>query len=184
MGLTALDIIVLLGVAATAVMGAVRGFVTEVLSLMTWLVVIFALKLLHVPLTQALAGIVGTSSGAAVLAFAVIAGVAWFGGRMLAKSIGSRTKQSILGPLDRAMGLGFGMLKGLIFASLGFLLVVLVTDTAWGGPKQRPGWLRHARTYPLLNATSTYIGEVVARRRRGAAMFGDDNGSAPATDTH
>lgn len=181
MGLTALDIIVLIIVAVAAVLGAVRGFVTEVLSLFAWILVVFALKLAHLPLTQALTGVVGTASGAAVLAFALIAGGAWLIGRMLARSIGARTKQSILGPLDRAMGFGFGVLKGLVLASLGFLLVVLVTDTVWGGgEKRRPVWLKHSRTYPLLNATSNYMAEIVARRRRGEAMFGPDNAADSA----
>ncbi|MES2096257.1 MAG: CvpA family protein [Pseudomonadota bacterium] len=175
MGLTALDIVVLLGVAITAGLGWMRGFVTEVLSLFAWVFVVIALKLIHAPTTTALTGLVGTESGAAVLAFALIAGIAWFGGRMLAKSLGARTRQSILGPLDRAMGLGFGMLKGLILASLGFLLVVLVTDTAWGGGKNRPAWLTKSRTYPLLNATSAYVADFVGRRRAGKPVFGDDN---------
>ena len=177
MGLTALDIIVILVVGGAAALGWIRGFVTEVLSLFAWVFVVIALKLVHSPLTNALAGIVGTSSGAAVLAFALIAGAAWFGGRMLARSLGKRTRQSILGPLDRAVGFGFGALKGLILASLAFLLLVLVLDTAGGGPKQRPLWLTHARTYPLLNATSAYVADFVAKRRKGAPIFGDDNAS-------
>ena len=40
----------------------------------------------------------------------------------------------MLGPVDRALGFGFGALKGLIFASLLFLLLVLVIDTFGGGP--------------------------------------------------
>lgn len=183
MGLTALDIIVLIVVALAAILGAWRGFVTEVLSLFAWVLVVFGLKLAHLPLTQALTGIVGTASGAAVLAFVLIAGGAWFIGRMLARGIGARTRQSILGPLDRAMGFGFGVLKGLVLASLGFLLVVLVTDTVWGGgEKRRPPWLKHSRTYPLLNATSTYMADVVARRRRGEPMFGPDNATDRADD--
>lgn len=181
MGLTGLDIAVLLGVGAAAALGWWRGFVTEVLSLLAWVLVVFALKALHTPLTTALTGIVGTSSGAAILAFALIAGIAYFGGRMLARAMGRRTKQSILGPLDRAMGFGFGALKGLILASLAFLLLVLVYDTIDGGPKQRPTWLTKSRTYPLLNATSAFVADFVAKRRKGQAMFGSDNASdAPA----
>ncbi len=179
MGLHTLDILVLLGVGATAVFGWMRGFVCEVLSLFAWVLVVFALKLVHAPVTQALSGIVGTSTGAAVLAFALITGAGWFAGRMLAQSIGKRTRTSILGPLDRAMGFGFGALKGLILASLAFLLLVLVTDTAAGGPKQRPLWLTKARTYPLLNATSAYVADVIGKRRSGQAMFG---GTSNASD--
>ncbi len=182
MGLHTLDILVLLGVGATAVFGWLRGFVHEVLSLFAWVLVVFALKLVHAPVTQALTGVVATSTGAAVLAFALIAGVAWFGGRMLAQAIGKRTRSSILGPLDRAMGFGFGALKGLILASLAFLLVVLVTDTAGGGPRQRPDWLTKARTYPLLNATSAYVADVIGKRRSGQSLFGDDGNASDAID--
>ena len=111
MGLHTLDILVLLGVGAAALFGWLRGFVHEVLSLFAWVLVVLALKLVHAPVTQALTGIVATSTGAAVLAFALIAGAAWFGGRTVAQAIGKRTRSSILGPLDRAMGFGFGALK-------------------------------------------------------------------------
>lgn len=175
MGLTALDIVVLLLVGGGAVMGLMRGFVTEVLSLIAWIFIIFALKLLHAPITHFLSGWVGTVAGSAVLAFAIIAGGTYFGGRLVANAIGSRTRTSILGPLDRALGFGFGGLKGLIFASLLFLLIVLVTDTVSGGPSRRPTWITKSRTYPLLNATSASVADIVERRRRGEAMF--DTGS-------
>ena len=172
MGFTALDIVVLLAVASAAVMGLVRGFVAEVLSLFAWVAIVAALKLFHVPLAQALAGVVGTVSGAAVLAFAIIAGVCYFGGRLVAGAIGARTRTSILGPVDRALGFGFGALKGLILASLMFLLATLVVDTISGGPAGRPEWMTTSRTYPLLNATSASIADFVDRRRRGEPVFG------------
>lgn len=174
MGLSAIDIIVLLAVGGAAVLGFMRGFVTEVLSLMAWLFVVLALRLLHTPLAAMLAEPVGTVQGAAVLAFALIAGITFFGGRLVANAIGSRTRSGLLGPIDRALGIGFGALKGLVLVSLGFLLVALVVDTVGGGPAQRPEWMTQSRTYPLLNATSASIAEFVDRRRRGEPVFGDD----------
>ena len=176
MGLTALDIFVLLTVGGAAALGLMRGFVTEVLSLMAWIFVVFALKLLHTPLSAALAPSIGTAAGAATLAFAILTGVTWLGGRLVARAIGARTRNSILGPLDRALGFGFGALKGLILASLGFLLVVLVVDTVSGGPTKRPEWIRTSRTYPLLNATSASIADFVDRRRKGEPVFGGEAG--------
>lgn len=172
MGLTALDILVLIAVLGAAVMGLMRGFVTEVLSLFAWVAITAALKLFHIPLAQALTRWVGTPSGAAVLAFAILTGVFYFGGRWVAKAIGARTRSSVLGPIDRALGFGFGALKGLILASLSFLLVALLVDTARGGPAQRPEWMTRSRTYPLLNATSAGIADFVDRRRRGLPVFG------------
>jgi membrane protein required for colicin V production len=174
MNLTALDMIVLLLVAGAAVLGLVRGFVTEVLSLFAWVAIVAALKLFHVPVAAALSQVVGTVSGAAVAAFALIAGVTYIGGRLVANAIGKRTRTSILGPVDRALGFGFGALKGLILASLGFLLATLVVDTARGGRAQRPEWMVKSRTYPLLNATSASIADFVDRRRRGLPVFGKE----------
>lgn len=182
MGLTALDTLVLLAVGGAALLGLMRGFVTEVLSLFAWVAITAALKLFHIPLSQALTKVVGTVSGAAVLAFAIIAGVTYFGGRLVARSIGARTRTGILGPLDRALGFGFGALKGLILASLAFLLVALVVDTARGGASRRPDWMTASRTYPLLNNTSAGIADFVDRRRRGQPVFGarvPDNASDP-----
>lgn len=174
MGLTAIDILVLLGVGAAAITGAMRGFVTEVLSLMAWLLVVAAIRFLHTPVAAALAEPVGTVQGAAVLAFALLGGIAYFGGRVVANAIGSRTRSGFLGPVDRALGLGFGAVKGLILASLAFLLVALVVDTVSGGPAQRPEWMTAGRTYPLLNATSASIAEFVDRRRRGEPVFANE----------
>ena len=172
MNLTALDIVVLIAVAGSAVLGLLRGFVTEVLSMFAWVAMVAMLKLFHIPLAAALSPMVGTVGGAAVLAFAIITGVTYIGGRLVANAIGARTRTSILGPVDRALGFGFGALKGLILASLVFLLVTLVIDTMSGGPSRRPGWMTTSRTYPLLNATSAGIADFVDRRRRGKPVFG------------
>ena len=185
MGLTALDIIVLIAVLGAALMGLKRGFVTEVLSLFAWVGIVAALKLFHIPVAAALTGVIGTASGAAVAAFALIAGLTYILGRMVANAIGKRTRTSVLGPVDRALGFGFGALKGLILASLGFLLVTLVVDTARGGPARRPDWMVGSRSYPLLNATSAGIADFVDRRRRGLPVFGArtrDDAPANASD--
>ncbi|MEN2786523.1 CvpA family protein [Sphingomonas qilianensis] len=172
MGLSALDIIVLVVVLGAAGLGLKRGFVTEVLALFAWVAIVFAIKLFHVPLAAALSGVVGTVSGAAVMAFVLIAGITYFAGRLVANAIGDRTRTSVLGPIDRALGFGFGAIKGLILCSLAFLLIALVTDTMSGGPSRRPTWLTQSRSYPLLNATSASIADFVDRRRKGQPVFG------------
>jgi membrane protein required for colicin V production len=180
MNLSALDVIVLLAVAGSAVLGLLRGFVTEVLSMFAWVAMVAMLKLFHIPVAAALTPLVGTVSGAAVLAFAIITGLTYIGGRLVANAIGARTRTSILGPVDRALGFGFGALKGLILASLVFLLATLVIDTMGGGPARRPSWMTGSRTYPLLNATSASIADFVDRRRRGKPVFGARTPASPS----
>ncbi|MBX9814450.1 MAG: CvpA family protein, partial [Sphingomonas sp.] len=101
-------------------------------------------------------------------------GLTYFGGRWVARAIGARTRTSILGPVDRALGFGFGGLKGLIFASLLFLLITLVVDTISGGALRRPSWITTSRTYPLLKVTSAGVADFVDRRRRGEPVFGNE----------
>lgn len=167
MALTALDILVLILVGGCALLGLWRGFVTEILSLFAWVAAIMALKILFTPVSRWLAGPVGTEAGAAVLAFVVIFCVTFFGGRVLARALGARTRQSVLGPLDRLLGLGFGALKGLFGATVLFLLVTLVYDSIWGARAERPDWMRASHTYPLLHASGGAVVDWVETRRAG-----------------
>ena len=186
MNLNGLDILVLTAVGGSALLGLKRGFVTEVLALFAWVAMVFALKIFHLPVAAALTGTVGTASGAAVLAFVLLAGVTYLLGRLVARGIGTRVRSSVLGPVDRALGLGFGALKGLILASLGFLLVVLVLDTIGGAPTRGPRWNLAARPHPWLTTTRAARAAIARRRRRGQPVFGPRaptppvNASAPA----
>lgn len=163
--MTALDIIVLFLLGSGAVFGFMRGFVQEALSLFAWILVIAAVRLFHAPATVALAKPVGTDSGAAVLAFLAIVIVTFALGKWIAKSIGSKSRKSVLGPIDRVLGFGFGMLKGLIMATLLFLIIVMGYETMFGAKEPRPEWMVKSRTYPLLNASGVAMSEFVREQR-------------------
>ena len=167
-GLTALDILVLLLVGGGLVFGFLRGFIFEVLSLFAWVAAIIALKMFHTPVTARLVEPVGTGSGAAVLAFVLIFGVVFVVGKMLARRIGGATRNSVVGPVDRVLGGGFGALKGLIGATLLFLAANLAYDFFYTSRGERPDWMLQSRTYPLLNASSRAIVDFVEGRRRAA----------------
>lgn len=164
--MTALDIVVLLLVGGIGVRGLMRGFVAEAMSLVAWVAAIVAVKLVHAPVSAALAGPVGTEGGAAVLAFAIVFGVTFMIGRYAANRMGSVSRSSALGGFDRLLGFGFGALKGLIGATLIFLLASLVYNTFYGGQAERPDWMTESRTYPLLNATSRALVDFVEQRQK------------------
>ncbi|BAI95885.1 hypothetical protein Sj15T_02210 [Sphingobium sp. TA15] len=163
--MNAIDILVLLLIGGCAIFGLMRGFVQETLSLIAWVLAIFAIRLFHASVTELATSFVGSTSGAAVLAFALVFGITFGLGKLLARAIGRRTRQSVLGPVDRVLGAGFGAVKGLIGATLVFLAFSLVYDTFYGSGARRPDWLSDARTYPLLNASGQAISEFVAERR-------------------
>ena len=164
--MTALDIFVILVVGGAALIGFVRGFAHEVLALFAWIVGIVALKLFHAPLTERLVESVGTQAGAAVLAFALLFVPTYIAVKLFAKAVGGRTRRSVLGPVDRILGGGFGMVKGLLGATLIFLLANLATDMVYGGDAERPGWMRDSRSYNLLNASGRAVVDWVEERKQ------------------
>ena len=163
--MTALDIFVIIVVGGAALIGFVRGFVHEVLALLAWVAGIVALKLFHSPLTERLVESVGSERGAAVVAFALLFLPAYIAVKLFARAVGGRTRRSILGPVDRVLGGGFGMVKGLIGATLFFLIANFGTDIVYGSRADRPEWMTNSRTYPLLNASGRAVVEWIETRR-------------------
>jgi membrane protein required for colicin V production len=163
--MTALDIFVILLLGGAALVGFVRGFTHEVLSLLAWVAGIAALKLFHTPLSERLVDSVGTEAAASVLAFALLFLPAYVAVKLFARAVGGHARRSVLGPVDRLLGGGFGILKGLIGATLFFLLANLATDLVYGGEAARPEWMTESRTYPLLNATGRAVVDWVELRR-------------------
>ena len=169
--MTGFDIAVLLLVGLGAITGFMRGFVQEVLALAAWVISLFMIHYLHSPVTGVLENWVGTPSGAAVLAFAVLLLVPYGIVKLLAKSFGEASRNSVLGPIDRILGFGFGAMKGMVIVVVVFSIFVLGYDTVWGAGG-RPDWITQARSYPFVNASSEGLVKMIAERRR-AALTGD-----------
>lgn len=165
--MTGFDIGVLVVVGANAITGFVRGFVQEILALFAWLFALIAINFLHTPLTSFFIPHVGTESGAAVLAFALLLLVPYAVVKLVAGKMGERSRNSVLGPIDRVLGFGFGAAKGMIIVVLAFSIVVLGYDTIWGA-QGRPPWITQARTYPVVNASSQALVDLIAERRKAA----------------
>ena len=139
----------------------------DVVSLLAWVVGIAMLKLFHTQLWTGLDNSFDTSPAAgAVLAFALLFIPSFLLVKLLARSIGGRTRRhAVLGPFDRTLGGGFGLLKGLLGATLFFLLANLATDMVYGPQADRPQWMTKSRTYSLLNASGRSIVDWVEARR-------------------
>ncbi|HYX46430.1 MAG TPA: CvpA family protein [Sphingomicrobium sp.] len=165
--MTALDVFVFLLLIGGAAVGFVRGFVHEVISILAWIVGIAMLKLFHTQLWSGLDAEFHTSPAAgAVLAFALLFVPSFVLVKLAARTIGGRTRRhQLLGPFDRVLGGGFGLLKGLLGATLFFLLANLATDMVYGPQADRPHWMTKSMTYPLLNASGRGIVDWVEARR-------------------
>jgi membrane protein required for colicin V production len=164
--LTALDIVTLLLVGGAGVLGGMRGFVGEVLSLFAWVAAVIALKLFFAPVADWLTHVMSGPGSATVLAFAIVFLVVFVAGKWVAASISARVRRSAIGPVDRVLGFGFGALKGLLIATLGYLVISLAYQVYAGDAKARPDWVKDSRSYPLLDVTGRAIVNYVEQRRR------------------
>jgi membrane protein required for colicin V production len=175
--MTGFDIAVLLLVGMGAITGFLRGFVQEMLALCAWIFALVAIHFLHTPLSAALVGYIGTTSGATVLAFALLLLVPYATVKLLAGWLGGQTRNSLLGPIDRVLGFGFGGVKGIIIVVLAFSVVVLGYDTVWGAGG-RPSWITQSRSYRFINASSEALVTMIARRRQQAIAAADAEAAA------
>lgn len=165
--MTGLDIAVLLVVGLAAITGFFRGFVQEMASLAAWIFALFAIRYMHGPMTAWLEPKIGTPSGASVLAFAILLLIPYAFVKLIAGRMGEATRNSVLGPIDRLLGFGFGSVKGFIIAIMAFSILCLGYDTVWGAGG-RPSWITQARTYSFLNAGSEELVTMIAARRAEA----------------
>ena len=177
--MTGFDIMVLLIVLVAAVGGFMRGFVQEVLSLASWVLAVLAIRFLHTDLTAALFGFIGTPSGAAVLAFALLLLIPYAAMKLIAARLGKAARNSILGPFDRVLGFGFGAVKGVIMVIMAFSLLVLGYDTIWG-VGGRPAWITSARTYPFVNASADAMVHLIDERQRRLSREAAEEGVGAA----
>ena len=162
--MTGFDIIVLIIVALAAAGGFLRGLVQEVLSLAAWILAAFSIYYLHKPLTEALQTYLDTDIATSLLAFTLLLLIPYAAMKVIASNAGEASRSSILGPIDRILGFGFGAVKGALITVFAFSVLALGYDTIWGY-KGRPVWITTARTYPVVDAGSRSLVTIIAERR-------------------
>ena len=162
--MTVFDAIVLLLVGAAAIGGFMRGFTQEVLSLGAWVLAVLAISALHTDLTAIIYNYFGTPTSAAILAFVLLLLIPYAAMKLIARWFGRKARASVLGPIDRVLGFGFGMVKGVIIVVMAFSVFVLGYDTVWGAAG-RPTWLTSARTYQFVDASSKAMVQIIRERR-------------------
>ena len=117
------------------------------------------------------------------LAFAILLLVPYAIVKLLSDRLGSASRNSVLGPIDRVIGFGFGTVKGMVITVLAFSVLVLGYDTIWG-VGGRPQWIVTSRSYPFVNSASEALVKMIGERRRAAAeAAGRDQIKRKTTDS-
>ena len=169
------DIVVLAVIALSTLLALGRGFVKEVLSIFGWIgaaigtfliffyvpqVREFARKQIAEPLLADIACAVGL--------FVVLLIVLGF----FNHAISSRVHGSSLGPLDKSLGLVFGLLRGVVLVALAHMAM---TDWFIPNRDQRPDVINQARTEPYVAMAANFIKERIPQewKDRATAVFNE-----------
>lgn len=198
-GLTAFDIATLGLLVFSGGVGYLRGLLREVFSagafVAAGLATVFGYPFLKEPAHAALSP---DWLGDVVVVVGIFM-VIYIAVRILAGQVANSIRDGLqIGALDRSLGFGFGLLRGLLIMALGLIVFQAATP-----PDRMPGWLTGAKTYPMVNSTATALKSMApadtankltpdetttepavapkssAKRRAAIEMTGDDN--APDT---
>lgn len=144
------DFVFLAIVLISLLLGALRGFIREALSLATW-VAAFIMALRYGPECMVrLKSLITSPAIRAVVGYCLpFFGVLLVGG-LLILLIGWVVRGAGLAPIDRMLGAGFGLLRG------GFIVVVLVMLAGMSAPG-RQHWYRESTLVPQIQPLANQV---------------------------
>ena len=143
--MNALDLAILGVIAISAIFAFARGFVREVLSIVAWigagLTTLYAFNhvyrlVIRFVTTPLLADLIA-GAGLFVTSLIVLT--------ILTGYLARFVQSSTLSPIDRTLGLIFGLARGAFLVSLAYLMVDISLPQS-----DRPGWIKQAKSEPFL----------------------------------
>jgi membrane protein required for colicin V production len=169
------DIVVLAVIALSTLLALGRGFVKEVLSVFGWigatigtLLIFFYVPQIREFFAKQITEPVLAEIACAVSIFVVLLIVLGF----FNHAIASRVHASSLGPLDKSLGLVFGLVRGVVLVALAHMVM---TDWFMPNESQRPEVIKQARTEPYVAMAAEFIKSKIPQdwKDRASTMFDD-----------
>jgi membrane protein required for colicin V production len=145
MPLTILDLVVIGVIGISALLAAVRGFTREVLSIASWVAAAAVAWIFHPALMPHLQPYIPNKTAVLVASIAALFLVTLIIVSLITARISDFVLDSRIGALDRSLGFGFGVARGLLLCVIGYLFFAnLMTE------KNMPAWARDAKSKSFL----------------------------------
>ena len=153
---TFIDFVVAAVILISVIYAAYRGFLNEVLTIFSWGVA--AVDTLYfgpwlVPMARSM---ITQQWLAPVAAYAAVFLVVFLPLSFMSHRFSQAVKSSPLGPLDRGLGIAFGVVRGLAIVGLAYLAFTYFTPV-----RQQPQWLTSSRSLPLMQETAELMLSIV-----------------------
>jgi membrane protein required for colicin V production len=153
--LTLFDGIIIAVLAISSVLAFLRGFTSEVLSILAWVVGALAALWLFPYATPIFRGFISPDWLAAVVAALVIFVV----GYLIVAAFTARWAGHLLGlfeqaeTLDKTLGFLFGLVRGLLIVTVAYLFFAWLVPN----PAEQPDWIRNAKLRPLVERSAATL---------------------------
>jgi membrane protein required for colicin V production len=166
--MTLFDVIAILILLVSAVIGLVRGALREVLTVFAFvlavLAAIFALRFTGPIARQAIDPDWAGNAAAVLIVFVA----AYLLIRVLGSGLTNKIHQTeALGTLDRVIGLGFGLVRGLVVLGVFHLVFHAATP-----PDRVPHWISDAALYPLSETCAKALRKLAPEGSAVAGQLG------------
>lgn len=152
--MTPVDYTLIAIVVISAIIGAFRGLLREAISLITWIVALWAGWHYSDAVTPYLSGLLGEEPVRTWVARAIVAIGVLLVGTLIGVVTNHFVRMSIFSGFDRLMGFLFGMLRGIVV--LGVLVILgqlLQLDSA--------PWWRSSQLMPYADTTADVLRKIV-----------------------
>jgi membrane protein required for colicin V production len=159
--LTALDLLVILVVLLSAGYAAWKGFLWETLTIFDWLAAAFGCLYFGPYLVPMMRGVIAAPWVAGLVAYAVTFLIVFIPLSFISHRFSESVKNSPIGPLDRALGIVFGVVRGLVAVALVYLAYTYFVPISEQGR-----FVRQARSLPMIQSTSQVILSLVPTRTK------------------
>ena len=150
-------------IVASAAFAFLRGFVHELLAITSWIgaavATYFAFPLARPLAREWVASPLLADMASGIVIFLVVLVALSFASHLISR----RIRNSSLGPLDRSLGLAFGVLRGGVLVCIAWMVLV------WLLPREdHPEWITEARSLPLVERGGAILATLLPERMREA----------------
>src|ERR1043165_8628629 len=154
-----IDCLIVLIIVVSAGYAAWRGFIWETLTIFAWAAAAFSCLYFGpylVPMTKSL---VNTDWLASLLAYSAVFLAVFIPFAFMSHRFSQSVKSSPIGPLDRAAGLAFGVVRGLVIVGLAYMAFTYFVPIS-----KQPRWISEAKLIPIVQDTADVLLSVVPNR--------------------
>ena len=153
LNINTLDIILLISIIISIIIGYSRGLIREFLSIFNWLFASWFAFKYYSKLKTIMLDFISTEILADALSFGLIFLTIIITITMISNFISKNIKNSLLGPVDKILGMLFGLIRAV---TLILVLVIAGNQTIWKN-NTIPSLLSEAKSYPMIILGITYL---------------------------